>query len=160
KVFLNTGDIKFEESQYINAPVFFAPGSGDLGDIDGDGDLDLVVGGGPSLDSPLTVLLNDGTSTFSYEPSSSFSAHGGRIALGDFNGDGVADAYVGCLDYPKLIGLSDHTGALIDSGLQLGNSDMAGIGAIGDLDGDGDLDLFVAIYGQGGPNEVWLNTTE
>jgi len=160
RIFLNIGEPGFEESQHIDAPVFFSPGSGDLGDVDGDGDLDLVASGGPSLDSPLTVLLNDGTGTFSYEPLNSFSAHGGRIALGDFNGDGAADAYVGCIDYPKLIGLSDRAGSLIDSGLQLGSSDMAGMGALGDLDGDGDLDLFVAIYGQGGPNQVWLNTTE
>jgi hypothetical protein len=160
RIFLNAGELGFEESQYIDAPVFFSPGSGDLGDVDGDGDLDLVAGGGPSLDSALTVLVNDGTGIFSYEPLSSFSARGGRIALGDFNGDGAADAYIGCLDYPKLIGLSDRAGSLIDSGLQLGSSDMAGIGALGDLDGDGDLDLFVAIYGQGGPNQVWLNTTE
>jgi FG-GAP-like repeat len=160
RIFLNTGEFGFEESQHIDAPVFFAPGSGDLGDIDGDGDLDLVASGGPSLDSPLTILLNNGTGSFSYEPLSSFSAHGGRIALGDFNGDGAADAYIGCLDYPKLIGLSDRAGSLIDSGLQLGSNGMAGMGALGDLDGDGDLDLFIAIYGQGGPNQVWLNTTE
>jgi VCBS repeat protein len=160
RIFLNTGEVGFEESQHIAAPAFFAPGSGDLGDIDGDGDLDLVASGGPSLDSPLTILVNDGTGTFSYDPSSSFAAHGGRIALGDFNGDGAADAYIGCLDYPKLIGLSDRAGSLIDSGLQLGSNGMAGMGALGDLDGDGDLDLFIAIYGQGGPNQVWLNTTE
>ncbi len=159
-VFLNDELAPFALSQHIDAPVFFAPGSGALGDIDGDGDLDLVAGGGPSLDSPLTLLLNDGTGVFSYGPSISLPSHGGRIALGDFNGDGAADAYVGCLDYPKLIGLADSLGGIIDSGLQLGGADMAGIGAVGDLDGDGDLDLFIAIYGQGGPNSVWLNTTE
>jgi hypothetical protein len=31
---------------------------------------------------------------------------------------------------------------------------------VGDLDGDGDLDLFIPIYGMvGGPAVVWLNET-
>ena len=66
KVFLNTGNIEFEESQHVAALTFFSPGSGDLGDIDGDGDLDFVAIGGASLDSPLAVLVNDGTGTFSH----------------------------------------------------------------------------------------------
>lgn len=160
RIFLNTGELRFEEVQHVDAPVFFAPGTGTLGDIDGDGDLDLVIGGGATVDSPLTVRLNDGTGTFSLAPSPPFSAHGARITLGDFNGDGTADAYIGCIDVPKLIGLSNRNGSFTDSGLQLGNNSMAGIGAVGDLDGDGDLDLFIAIYGQGGANEVWLNSQQ
>jgi len=157
RVFVNSGDLSFEESQNIAARSVFVPGGADLGDVDGDGDLDLVASGG---NSPLTVLVNDGLGVFSRAPAGTSSMGMGRIALGDFNGDGAADAYIGCLDYPKLIGISDRAGSLIDSDLQLGGNDMAGIGALGDLDGDGDLDLFVAIYGQGGPNQVWLNTTE
>jgi hypothetical protein len=47
------------------------------------------------------------------------------------------------------------TGAMfIDSGQNLGNSRSIGL-ALGDVDGDKDLDAFVANYNQ--PNKVWLN---
>ena len=160
KVFVNHGALSFAEAQHISAPVFFAPGTGALGDIDGDEDLDLVIGGGSSLDSPLTLLRNDGAGFFTYDPSSSFSAYGARVSLGDFNSDGATDVYLGCLNHAKLIGLGDSRGQIVDSGILLGDTSMAGVAAIGDLDGDGDLDLFIAIYGQGGPNEVWLNAAD
>jgi hypothetical protein len=137
----------------------FFPGIIALGDIDADGDLDLVAGGGDTLDAPLTVLLNDGVGTFAMAAPLSALVRAGRVALGDFNADGTDDVFIGSSDAPKQVVLCMVSGECIDSGLQLGTDAMAGISAAGDLDGDGDLDLFIAIYGQGGANEVWMNTT-
>ena len=156
KVFMNVGETEFEESQHITAPGGFFPGSLALGDIDGDGDVDLVAS---SSGSPLVVLVNDGAGAFSRVTAIAFTVGMGRISLGDLNGDRADDVLVGCLDQPKRIAISNTDGGFIDSGLLLGSNEMAGICALGDLDGDGDLDLFVAVYGEGGANEVWLNTT-
>jgi len=57
-----------------------------------------------------------------------------------------------------MIGLGDGSGGFVDSRVDLGSTVMSGIAALGDLDGDGDLDIFAPVYGQtSGPNEVWLN---
>jgi len=50
--------------------------------------------------------------------------------------------------------LNDGSGNFTDSGQILGSNKSIGI-ALGDLEGDGDLDAFVANYSQG--NRVWLN---
>jgi hypothetical protein len=55
---------------------------------------------------------------------------------------------------------NDGTGRFTDSGQALGAESSYGID-LGDLDGDGDLDVFVANYltaeNQPAPNTVWLN---
>jgi hypothetical protein len=112
-----------------------------------------------SLDTPLTLLKNDGAGNFSYAPVSRLFTSIARVSLGELNGDGALDVFLGCLEMPNLIGLGDQSGGFVDSGLRLGGNAMEGASALGDLDGDGDLDLFVSTYGQGGPNEVWLNTS-
>lgn len=157
KVFLNVGSAEFEEAQHVAAPGDFFPGSTALGDIDGDGDLDLVASNG---NAPLIVLTNDGSGAFSRAQTAPLSMGASRLSLGDLTGDGADDVIVGCLDQPNRIAVSTLEGGLIDSGLRLGSSEMAGICAIGDLDGDGDLDILTAVYGRGGPNEVWLNLSE
>ena len=62
----------------------------------------------------------------------------------DDDGDGLID----CQD-------DDCDVLFIDSGQALGNSESYGL-SLGDVDGDGDLDAWVA-NNTGQPNRVWLN---
>ena len=50
--------------------------------------------------------------------------------------------------------INDGNGTFTDSGQALGSSKSYGV-ELGDVDDDGDLDAFVANYGQG--NKVWIN---
>ncbi len=153
------GEGIFEQGGLVpGSSEFGPPGSAVLGDIDNDGDLDLVdADGGLSPDSPLTTLRNDGHGSFTFVANERFLTGLGRTVLADINGDGALDVFVTWLERPDAVGLNDGTGSFIDSGIRLGNGDLEGISAVGDLDGDGDLDIFVARYGQGGPNPVLLN---
>ncbi len=85
----------------------------------------------------------------------SLSSYG--VALGDLDGDGDLDAFVansGIYGDQNKVWLNDGTGTFTDSGQSLGNTHSADV-ALGDLDGDGDLDAFVTNWSD--PNKVWLN---
>ena len=155
-----------------------------LGDLDGDGDLDALGGGccgavsfyssdETEVHFPFNLVwINQGgtqggqpgnfiSSTESFE---SLGAQG--AALGDLDGDGDLDAFFGNDSYilepgtdlefaqPNTVWWNDGSGRFIDSGQRLGLIRTIDI-ALGDLDGDGDLDVFSANYG---PDEIWFNT--
>jgi hypothetical protein len=65
------------EQQPANYAAGSSPISASLGDLNGDGKLDLVVVGGTAY----TVLLGNGNSTFKSPLSSTFPLHPARLRL-------------------------------------------------------------------------------
>ncbi|HIA26740.1 MAG TPA: VCBS repeat-containing protein, partial [Planctomycetes bacterium] len=117
-----------------------------LGDLDGDGVLDAFVA---NSGQPNRVYMNDGTGT--YPDSGQFlgSSWSTSVALGDLDDDGDLDAFVAnSTGQPNRVYLNQGglqlgtTGTFSDSGQVLGSFYSRSV-ALGDLDGDGDLDAFV-----------------
>ncbi|WP_198172968.1 beta strand repeat-containing protein [Hymenobacter ginkgonis] len=142
-----------------------------VGDVDNDGDLDLLT---PSFSgTTVSVRLNNGTGTFggSLEVSVGYNPH--SVVLGDIDGDGDLDLlatnyndYTPNYANKSTISVRLNTGSGAFTGTQ--NQQLFARGAIsavlGDLDGDGDLDVAVASennYGvDNGTVDVYLNTNK
>jgi len=128
-----------------------------LGDLDSDGDLDVFLARMRS--KPNMILINNGSATFSDSGQYLGSFNSMSVALGDLDKDGDLDAFIGnwsdSSGEPNQVYLNNGSSVFTDSGLRLGNAPTTSI-ALGDLDGDSDLDAFVA-NDASTPNEVWWN---
>jgi len=154
-----------------------------LGDLDSDGDPDALAGGccgtmvifkdppGEYFKPFNLIWVNQGGVQYgtpgdfidSGERLESLGAQG--VALGDLDSDGYLDAFFGnhfimrqpdgelSDSQPNTVWWNDGQGRMVDSGQRLGSAQTKNV-ALGDLDGDGDLDGYSANYG---PDEVWLN---
>jgi len=139
-VLLNNGDGTFPTQ--VRYAAGDTPCSIALGDLDGDGDLDMAVDNRGSNDT--SVLLNNGDGTFAPQTSYGTGNDPRSIALGDLDDDGD-------LDMAVANRFSDDTSVLLNNGdgtfaTQISYSvgvDPRSV-ALGDLDGDGDLDMAVA----------------
>jgi len=134
-----------------------------LGDLDSDGDLDAWVA---NASQPNRVWLNEGGAqggvpgVFVDSGQILGSSHSYAVELGDLDGDGDLDACVANGGQPNRVWLNEGgaqggvPGIFVDSGQALGNAQSYDV-SLGDLDGDGDLDAWVANGLQS--NGVWLN---
>lgn len=124
----------------------------EMGDADGDGDLDIFV----AMEfSKNLLLLNNGDGTFG-DGRDRFPdpVHDSEdIALGDFDADGDLDAvFVAEDDRTDLYYRNDGHGHFELAPLPV--AEISNGIAQGDLDGDGDQDLVIA---NAGSNAVWIN---
>jgi sugar lactone lactonase YvrE len=138
---LGNGDGTFRQMP----PVAISPTSAGssttmaAGDFNGDGKLDLaapIYGGNGST----TILLGNGDGTFQTAPAGpvAVSAWPNRVAVGDFNGDGIADLVVGTT-LNILLGKGDGTfSQMLTSATQLPCCSNL---VLGDFNGDGITDV-------------------
>lgn len=130
-VLLGLGDGSLSES--VQYSVADQPRSLTLGDVNGDGHLDVVTAHGSDT---LTLLLGDGTGQFARGPDIPLSGEIRKAVLADINGDGVLDLAAGDLAGEQLlIALGDGAGSFTPTSqttLTVPPSDFA----VADIDGD------------------------
>ena len=169
--------VLFSNGGEARAPAFLGPvaladvvgfASPTFGDLDGDGDLDALVGDGPSGNQVL--IHNVGTArapAFGLPSSNPFGL--GSVAgysfpeLGDLDGDGDLDALVGVGSSGGSPLLFSNTGtatlpafaAPVTSPFGLVGLELAAP-TLADLDADGDLDALVGRFG--GDTAYFANT--
>lgn len=144
-VYQNNGDGTFSTGTSIDN---LEGGSVSLGDADADGALDLFVTGIDGNDFPRAKLyVNDGTGSFSDSGQSFVGVTNSTSEFGDMTGDGAVDLVVTGLDDTgsptTSLYVNDGTGSFLAVDAGLGGVEH-GATALGDVYGNGALDLFVS----------------
>ncbi|RJO64124.1 MAG: VCBS repeat-containing protein, partial [Myxococcales bacterium] len=149
----------------FSEPAVFAVSPGvlwvDAGDVDGDGDDDLVCShnGSGSASTRLTVLMNDGAGSFA-ESSRILGGHDmNTLRLLDVEGDGDLDAAYTDFGTASLwVAVNDGNGSYTELGTLQTGINPRSVDA-GDINGDGLPDLVVASLGTSAIN-VFRNVSE
>lgn len=122
-----------------------------MGDIDGDGEDEIIVAPGPDPSANATVKVYKKNGTFLLEQTIFSTKFGLTVAAGDIDGDGRAEIIVGAgpgpLNNSHVKVLSFNGSSLVTTGIDfvaLPSLYLSGANvALGDLDGDGIKELIV-----------------
>lgn len=114
-----------------------------LGDLDDDGNLDAFYANGQSEGpQPNTVLFNQGNGKFVDSGQRLGNEESAKVYLADLDGDSDLDAWVVNVGYNTLF--TNNGQGVFSAGRHLSEDELMGSVmwaiALGDLDGDGDLD--------------------
>jgi Invasin, domain 3/FG-GAP-like repeat len=159
RLLINDGFGKFSDETDSNLPVDGGNSTDlDLGDVDNDGDLDVIIAN-RSGGEQNRLLMNNSKGVFMDEtslrlPTRSDSSEG--VILVDVDGDKDLDIFVANTNEESRLFINDGTGKFSDetaNRLPVGTDFNVDVSA-GDVDNDGDLDLFVADVGQ---DELLIN---
>lgn len=132
---------EFAPSAPIATP---APSAVNMADMNGDGNFDIIVVSSPS---GAGVFFGDGNGGFASEPDFQFESGRGeahKIAVGDINADGRADAVIAGWDTPEITILLGGE-AVMRKSASTGRNPWAL--AVADLNGDGHDDIMIGVAG-------------
>jgi hypothetical protein len=173
-LYTNKGGLNFEETRLLRFPSIYGTSSFDMGDVDGDGDLDIVCTAGDNADFStilkpyhgVYVYMNQGKMTFKQQ---AFYPQNGatKVMVADLDQDGDQDMLSIALfpDVAKrpaegLIYFKNSGKGFNQMTIPVNHLGRWSVMDIADIEGDGDLDVVlgshaVAKFPAGGFDPAW-----
>lgn len=166
-LYINDGIGGFTKAECPAMPGW--TGSADFGDIDGDGDIDLIFSGHKNGGVPEAnargIALNDGKGVFTIADPSLYPGNAKRsptVRFADFNNDGLLDYMLAAPDDQRhwdwelnmdvtywgfwSLYFQQPDGTFVEDDTQFANYFRDQVVSVGDFDNDGDVDIFLQGY--------------